>query len=62
MTSNLLHSKSGVYCENSNIARAVPADSQEPLGVRPWAMSLDLAERLWQVSEAMTGMPFPKRT
>ncbi len=62
-TSSLLDGKGGVYCENSNIARAVPADSQEPLGVRPWAMNLDLAERLWQVSEKLTGVSYSgKRT
>ncbi|MDX8467403.1 oxidoreductase [Mesorhizobium sp. VK23B] len=58
-TSSLLDGMGGIYCENCNIARAVPADSQEQLGVRPWAMSPDLAERLWLASERLTGISFP---
>jgi NAD(P)-dependent dehydrogenase (short-subunit alcohol dehydrogenase family) len=60
-TSSLLDGKGGVYCENCNIARAVPVDSQELLGVRPWAMAPALAERLWLVSEELTGESFPSR-
>jgi hypothetical protein len=30
-------------------------------GVRPWVMSPDLAERLWLVSEKLTGVSFPDR-
>lgn len=60
-TSNLLVGKGGVYCENCDIAQAVPPDSQELLGVRPWAMSPELAERLWLVSEKLTGVSFPGR-
>ncbi|MBB6220927.1 oxidoreductase [Rhizobium leguminosarum] len=45
----------GVYCENCNIATAVPGDSTEMLGVRPWATDPELAERLWQLSERLTG-------
>lgn len=58
-TSALLDGKGGVYCENCNIARAVPADSPDALGVRPWAIAPELAERLWRVSERLTGVSFP---
>lgn len=60
-TSGLLDGKGGVYCENCNIARAVPEDSQEQLGVRPWAMAPELAERLWQVSEKLAGVSYSGR-
>jgi NAD(P)-dependent dehydrogenase (short-subunit alcohol dehydrogenase family) len=46
----------GVYCENCNIAEPVPADSEETRGVRPWAMDPALAERLWTLSEKITGL------
>ncbi|MGO8126733.1 oxidoreductase, partial [Rhizobium ruizarguesonis] len=45
----------GVYCENCNIATAVPGDSTEMLGVRPWATDPEFAARLWQLSERLTG-------
>ncbi|MDQ7246308.1 oxidoreductase [Dongia sedimenti] len=48
----------GVYCENCNVARAEPADSQELLGVRPWARDPLLAERLWKLTETLTGVAF----
>jgi NAD(P)-dependent dehydrogenase (short-subunit alcohol dehydrogenase family) len=46
----------GVYCENCNVAHPEPADSQELLGVRPWARDPMLAERLWKLSEKLTGV------
>ena len=55
-TSALLDGMGGVYCENCNIAQAVAADSQAQRGVRPWAVSPELAERLWEVSERLTGV------
>jgi len=60
-TSKLLDDRGGVYCENCNIAPAVPADSEALLGVRPWAIDADLAERLWRLSEEMTGTSYPAR-
>lgn len=46
----------GVYCEDVNIAVAVPA-THEPLnGVLPWAIDPDAAERLWTFSEKLTGV------
>ena len=55
-TSPQLDGKGGVYCEDADIATAVPADFSEPRGVRPWAMDADLAEQLWRASEAWTGL------
>jgi NAD(P)-dependent dehydrogenase (short-subunit alcohol dehydrogenase family) len=57
-TSVELEGMGGVYCEDCDIAEAVPADSSEPRGVRPWAMDRDLAERLWTKSEEWTGATF----
>jgi NAD(P)-dependent dehydrogenase (short-subunit alcohol dehydrogenase family) len=54
--SRQLDSLGGVYCENCNIAEPVPADSQETRGVKPWAMDPALAERLWALSEKITGL------
>ena len=54
-TSSQLDGMGGVYCENCDIAIAVPADSTEMLGVRPWAIDPDFAERLWSLSERLTG-------
>jgi len=46
----------GVYCEDCNVAVPVAADSQETHGVRPWATDPALAERLWTLSEEITGL------
>jgi len=54
--SPLLAGKGGVYCENGDIAQAVEADKPTPGGVRPWAIDPAQAERLWSVSEIMTGV------
>ena len=53
--SRQLDALGGVYCENCNVAEPVPANSQETRGVRPWAMDPALAERLWTLSEKITG-------
>lgn len=50
-TSPQLNGMGGVYCEDADVARAVPADDPGLRGVRPWAMDPDFAERLWSVSE-----------
>ena len=55
-TSSQLDGMGGVYCEDCDIAEAVPADFPEQRGVRPWAMDPDFAERLWTMSEAWTGL------
>jgi NAD(P)-dependent dehydrogenase (short-subunit alcohol dehydrogenase family) len=54
--SRRLDSLGGVYCEDCNVAEPVPAESQETRGVRPWAMNPALAERLWALSEKITGL------
>ena len=46
----------GVYCEDCNIAVPVPGDSPALSGVRPWAMDPAQAERLWTLSEKVTGL------
>ncbi|HEY0782880.1 MAG TPA: SDR family NAD(P)-dependent oxidoreductase, partial [Thermoanaerobaculia bacterium] len=51
-----LAGRGGVYCENCEIARAVDADSTELFGVRPWAIDREAADRLWRLSEQMTGV------
>ena len=55
-TSAQLEAMGGVYCEDVNIASAVAADSTEGTGVRPWATDPNLAERLWIISEELTGV------
>ena len=52
-TSPALEGMGGVYCENSDIAELTSGN--EKYGVRPWAADAALAERLWQLSAAMTG-------
>jgi NAD(P)-dependent dehydrogenase (short-subunit alcohol dehydrogenase family) len=57
-TSPQLEGMGGVYCEDADIAKAVPADHAGKDGVRPWAMDAEAAERLWQKSEEWTGVKF----
>jgi len=57
-TSLQLDDRGGVYCEDCDIAIAVPADYREPRGVRPWARDPEVAERLWRASEEWTGARF----
>jgi hypothetical protein len=45
----------GVYCENCDVSAAVSAESEEQLGVRPWAVDAELAQRLWTLSEQLIG-------
>jgi len=53
-----LEGKGGVYCEDCDIAEAVPADAQTWSGVRPWAIDPAIADKLWTLSERMTGVRF----
>ncbi len=47
----------GVYCEDCDVAEPVRGDPEAPApGVRPWAMDPALAERLWALSEELTGL------
>ncbi|NYC51053.1 hypothetical protein DE171_003560 [Clostridium beijerinckii] len=48
----------GVYCEDCNIAEAVPYDSLKDNGVRPWAIDKNLAKKLWILSEELTNVKF----
>ena len=57
-TSEALDGKGGVYCEDCDIAQAVPANSRKSSSVRPWAIDPVIATRLWQLSERLTGVQF----
>ncbi len=57
-TSPSLNEMGGVYCEDCDISEAVPADSLNGNGVRPWAIDAELAKRLWQLSEELTEVKF----
>lgn len=57
-TSHQLDDLGGVYCEDTDIAEAVPANAESATGVRPWAIEPALAERLWTLSEEWTGVRF----
>ncbi len=60
-TSPQLDGMGGIYCEDCDIAEAVPADFPQPRGVRPWASDPVLAERLWKKSEEWTGVTLENR-
>lgn len=53
-TSPQLSDLGGVYCEDVDVARVVPAEDTAATGVRPWAADPELAERLWRLSEEWT--------
>jgi NAD(P)-dependent dehydrogenase (short-subunit alcohol dehydrogenase family) len=56
-TSPRLDGIGGVYCEDCDIARALPSDDSKELhGVRPRASDPVAAGRLWQLSEQLTGI------
>jgi NAD(P)-dependent dehydrogenase (short-subunit alcohol dehydrogenase family) len=57
-TNAQLDGKGGVYCEDCDIAEAVAADAAVWSGVRPWAIDPVLADKLWTLSEQMTGVAF----
>jgi len=57
-TSPKLAGMGGVYCEDCDIAKGLTADSTEHLGVMPWAYDAEAAERLWTLSENLTGVRF----
>ncbi|PKR55738.1 oxidoreductase [Thalassospira marina] len=59
-TNPMLAGKGGVYCEDCDISPLVSADDESlgfyfP-GVWPWAVDADQAEKLWALSEEMTGV------
>jgi NAD(P)-dependent dehydrogenase (short-subunit alcohol dehydrogenase family) len=56
-----LDGKGGVYCWDCDIAEVVSDfddRDQKIIGVLPRAIDPDLAERLWRLSEEMTGVNF----
>lgn len=54
-TSRQLDGLGGVYCEDCEVA--LPQNEAEGnKGVAPWAMDPDAAERLWMLSERLTGL------
>lgn len=63
-TSPALREKGGVFCIDADIAPAIPADTppqglgQVLTGVLSWAIDPEMAERLWLLSEEMTGVKF----
>jgi NAD(P)-dependent dehydrogenase (short-subunit alcohol dehydrogenase family) len=58
-TSPQLVGLGGLYCEDCDVARAVPPEDKSPAGVRPWAVDHDAAGRLWALSERLTGTQLP---
>lgn len=55
-TSPQLAGLGGLYCEDCDVARAVPREDKGPAGVRPWAVDHDDAAQLWALSEQLTGV------
>ena len=56
-TAESLNDMGGVYCEDCNVSRVVPDDSNDFTGVRQWAIASEIAERLWDETEKMlTGL------
>ena len=55
-TSPQLDGMGGVYCEDCDVSEVVPGDAPLPHGVAPWACDPELAERLWTLSESLTGV------
>lgn len=55
-TSPDLDGKGGVYLEDCDIAPAVPDEVRAPYGVKSWALDAQVADRLWALCEAMTGV------
>jgi NAD(P)-dependent dehydrogenase (short-subunit alcohol dehydrogenase family) len=55
-TSPQLAGLGGVYCEDVDVAEAIPAETPGQRGVKPWAADPELAERLWTASETWTGV------
>jgi NAD(P)-dependent dehydrogenase (short-subunit alcohol dehydrogenase family) len=53
-----LDGEGGVYCEDCDIAQAVPDDGVMGAGVRPWAIDKVIAGKLWALSETLTGVKF----
>jgi len=59
-TSPQLNGMGGVYCANCDISPLVPGTSEETDGVREWAIDPTMAERLWELSEQLSGINWPE--
>jgi NAD(P)-dependent dehydrogenase (short-subunit alcohol dehydrogenase family) len=55
-TSPQLDGLGAVYCENCDVAEVSATGALGQPGVRPWALDPDAAERLWRLSETLTGV------
>jgi NAD(P)-dependent dehydrogenase (short-subunit alcohol dehydrogenase family) len=55
-----LNGKGGVYCEDCDIASLVPDDSKLPSGVRSYALNKSTAEALWNLSERLIDLEWPR--
>lgn len=55
-TSRQLDGLGAVYCENCDVAEVSATGAAGSPGVRPWAVDPDAAERLWRLSETLTGV------
>lgn len=56
--STQLDGMGGVYCEDVDISVVVPDDAPIGPGVVQWAINPEFAERLWLLSEDLTGVKF----
>jgi NAD(P)-dependent dehydrogenase (short-subunit alcohol dehydrogenase family) len=54
-TSPRLDGLGGVYCEDCDVAAVIPGDMTLRTGMAPYACDPERAERLWALSETMTG-------
>lgn len=48
----------GVYCQDCDVAPILPAGAPGNVGVRPHAIDPEYAQRLWTLSERLTGVRF----
>ncbi|HEY6644471.1 oxidoreductase [Povalibacter sp.] len=55
-TSPQLRGYGGVYCEDVDIAVVSEADDANEAGVKPWAVDPAAAQKLWKLSEQLTGV------
>ncbi len=53
-----LEQRGGVYCEDCSVKGVVPADHRDARtgGVKEWAIDVEAAERLWELSVSATGL------
>ncbi len=56
-TAEELEGKGGVYCEDCHVAEV--DDESATGGVRSYAVNSSFADRLWKLSEELTGAKFP---